>query len=81
MSNLTDCSHLHDQFRSRYRIDDWKAIGYFEDDDLLDINCYWLNFEPRSPIHHIALAVVYGLVFIVGTTSNITAAYILLRYL
>jgi len=51
-------------------ISHWKEAGLFVETDLNDINCYWLKFEPAPVIYHMALAVLFLLIFFVGSVSN-----------
>ncbi len=48
----------------------WKEAGFFVETDLNDINCYWLKFEPAPVIYHMALAVLFLVIFFVGSVSN-----------
>jgi len=48
----------------------WKEAGLFVETDLNDINCYWLKFEPAPVIYHMALAVLFLVIFFVGSVSN-----------
>lgn len=74
-----DCSLLRIRFRTIYPIDKWKSDGYFTEDDILDIDCYWMQFEPIKPTAHFILAILYVIIFIVGCTSNAIVIYILVR--
>ena len=76
-----DCSHLRIRFRTIYPIDKWKNDGYFTEGDLLDIDCYWMQFEPTKPAAHFILAILYVIIFIVGCTSNAIVIYVLLRFI
>ena len=51
-------------------ISHWKEAGLFVETDLNDINCYWLKFEPAPVIYHMALAVLFLVIFFVGSVSN-----------
>lgn len=75
-----DCQLLREKFASIYPISVWKTNGFFQDVDLLEINCHWLQFEPTKPSSHFLLAIVYVAVFVVGCVSNTLVVYILLRY-
>ena len=75
-----NCSLLRVRFRTVYPIDKWKSEGYFTDDDLLDIDCYWMQFEPITPAAHFILAILYVIIFIIGCTSNAIVIYILARF-
>lgn len=76
----TDCDWLRERFVSLYPISVWKSDGFFDDADLMDINCHWLQFEPTRPSAHFLLAIVYVVVFAIGCVSNMVVVYILLRY-
>ena len=73
------CEQLLEQFRLNYPIEQWKTEGFFTEDDLLDINCHWLQFQPQKPYSHFSLAVLYVFLFTVGSVSNVTVIYILVR--
>ena len=75
-----DCDWLRQKFVSLYPINVWKSDGFFDDADLMDINCHWLQFEPTRPATHLFLAAIYVVVFAVGCVSNVIVIYILLRY-
>lgn len=63
--------------RQAYLIDRWKTGGLFIDQDLDDINCHWLQFEPVPLVNHLLLAFVFFVVFLVGCFSNALVVYIL----
>lgn len=75
-----DCQLLRERFVRLYPISVWKTEGFFDDADLLEINCHWLQFEPPKPSAHFLLAIIYVGVFVVGCVSNTLVVYILLRY-
>lgn len=74
------CQLLRETFVSVYPVSVWKSEGFFDDADLLEINCHWLQFEPTKPSAHFLLAIIYVAVFVVGCVSNTLVVYILLRY-
>ena len=57
-------------------ISHWKQAGFFVEADLNDINCYWLQFEPPPVILHMALAVLFIVVFFIGSVSNGLVIYV-----
>lgn len=74
------CDQLRKQFVVLYPVEAWKSNGFFDDADLMDINCHWLQFKPARPAAHFMLAIIYAVVFVIGLVSNIAIVYILLRY-
>jgi len=56
--------------REAILISHWKESGLFVETDLNDINCYWLKFEPAPVIYHMVLAVLFLVIFFVGSVSN-----------
>lgn len=74
---LIDCDLLRQRFLSVYPVSMWKSNGFFEEKDLLDINCHWLQFEPIKPSSHFMLAIIYVIVFVIGSVSNTIVVYIL----
>ncbi|KAI9549944.1 hypothetical protein GHT06_005214 [Daphnia sinensis] len=72
------CDLLRKQFVVLYPVEAWKSNGFFDDTDLMDINCHWLQFKPARPAAHFMLAVIYTVVFVIGLVSNIVIVYILL---
>ncbi len=74
------CYHLRQNFNQIYPVKEWKEEGYFEDEDLMDIHCHWLQFEPVRPFVHFSLAILYVIFFIVGFLSNALVIFIILRY-
>ena len=81
-SNGTDatCSWLA-QYRSRHSdlIQRWKLNGFFDDDDFLDINCWWLQFEPAPLANHLILICIFIIILLVGCFCNALTLYILAR--
>lgn len=75
--NALNCSHLRLRFRSVYPVDVWMSEGFFTEQDLLDIDCYWLQFEPVKPTAHFSLVVLYVIIFTIGFFSNMLVIYIL----
>ena len=67
-------------FKEVYQVEQWKTGGFFDEQDLLDIPCHWLEFEPARPSVHSLLSIVYSFVFLVGFLSNISSIYIVVRY-
>lgn len=76
---IAECSILREQFVSQYPVEIWKSNGFFQDADLMAINCHWLQFEPTKPLAHFVLAAIYVVVFAIGSVSNVVVIYILLR--
>ena len=74
-------SSLLVRFRANYPIDEWKTEGFFKEDDLLEINCFWYQFNPIPITHHLLLGIIFILLFLVGSLSNATVIYILSRWL
>ena len=79
VSRSRNCDVLRQKFVSLYPVDLWKSEGFFDDTDLLDINCHWLQFEPIKPTAHLALAIIYISLFVVGVVSNALVIFILTR--
>lgn len=77
--NSSECPELVlNHFMEVYPMEQWKAEGFFENEDLLDIPCHWLAFEPTRPSLHYLLAVSYVIVFLVGFCSNAIGIYIII---
>lgn len=70
---------LVQHFVQFYPVDQWRKEGFFEDDHLLDIECHWMEFKPTRPIVHFLLAMIYAIVFFIGSLSNTLAIYIIIR--
>lgn len=67
------------RFQANYPIEEWKTEGLFKEDDLFEINCYWLQFNPMPVTNHFLLGVIFIIIFVVGSASNSTVIYILSR--
>ena len=78
-SVVSNCDFLRQRFKSHYPVDLWKSEGFYDDADLLDINCHWLQFDPVKPTAHFTLAFIYIGLFIVGAVSNALVIYTLVR--
>ena len=78
-SASVECDLKRQKFISVYPVDIWKSEGFFEDADVFIINCHWLQFEPIKPSIHLSLAIVYIVIFAIGSFSNVLVIYILLR--
>ncbi len=37
-----NCSYILQHFTEIYPVNQWKVEGFFEDADLLDIDCHWM---------------------------------------
>ncbi len=71
IANSSRCPWLQDYIsREANLISRWKEAGLFVEADLDDINCYWLQFEPAPVIYHMVLAVLFLVIFFVGSVSN-----------
>ena len=69
-----------DNFTAAYPVDRWEVEGWFDrQHDLLDINCYWMEFAPVRPSVHFGLAILYVIFFVVGFCSNALVIYTVLR--
>ncbi len=80
VENILNCpKHTVEHFKKVYPVEQWKRRGLFEDQNLLDIPCYWMGFEPTSPSVHYLLAFIYVIVFLVGFFSNSLVIYIMSR--
>lgn len=77
---LDHCSWLAGyQLRHSNLIKQWKESGFFQDDDILDINCFWLQFEPMSLINHFIVVCIFVVIMLMGTLANFISIYILAR--
>lgn len=74
---------IHGLFLSTYQVDRWESEGFFIKADLVDgwIDLHWMKFEPVKQSVHLALAIIYVLFFLVGSSSNALVLYIILRYI
>ena len=78
--NDVDCPWRQDYLsREANLISRWKEAGHFVETDLNDINCYWLKFEPAPVIYHMALAVIFLVIYFVGSVSNGLVIFIISR--
>lgn len=77
-----NCSCSIAEYRSRHSalVERWKLCGFFQDDDFLDINCHWLQFEPAPLVNHLVLFCIFVVILLVGCLCNAVAAYVLARY-
>jgi len=75
-----DCYHLRQRFIQVYPVEQWKEEGFFVDEDIMDIHCHWLQFEPVRPSVHFTLAVIYAIIFVIGFLSNALVIYVIVRY-
>ena len=75
------CPWLED-YRSNHSslIERWKLGGFFQDQDLIDINCHWLQFDPPPLLNHIVLIVLLSTILLTGCVANGITVYILARY-
>ncbi|EFX70796.1 hypothetical protein DAPPUDRAFT_346935 [Daphnia pulex] len=64
------------QLRHSAIIERWKLCGFFEDDDFLDINCHWLQFEPAPLVNHLLLVCIFVFILLTGCLCNIIVIYI-----
>lgn len=71
-----------EEYRWRHSaiIERWKLCGFFEDEDFLDINCHWLQFEPVPLINHLLLICLFIFILLAGCLCNFIVIYILARY-
>ncbi len=74
-----DCPQLLLNFQKVYPVEQWKAVGFFQDADLLNIDCHWMTFEPLEPSVHYSLAIIGFLIFLVGFFSNTLVIYTIVR--
>lgn len=73
------CPQLLLHFKKVYPVEQWKAVGFFQDEDLLDIDCHWMTFEPLEPSAYYTLAIIGVLVFFVGFFSNALVVFTICR--
>lgn len=66
-------------FKSKWPTEEWKQFGFFNDDYLLKINLFWLQFPPPSPSSHYFLAILYAIIMTVGVTGNFLVLIMYLR--
>lgn len=79
-SNSSGCPEIVlNHFTEVYPVEQWKAEGFFEDEDLLDIDCHWMKFDPIRPSVYYFMAIIYVIVFLIGFFSNIIPIYIISR--
>ncbi len=76
-SNSSECPKLVEHFKKVYPVEQWKTEGFFEDEDLLDIACHWLRFDPPRPSLHFLLAVIYIIIFLIGLLGNSLVIYVI----
>ena len=74
-----ECPQIIEHFKEVYPVEQWKKEGFFEDDDLLDIACHWMKFEPVRPSVHFLLFIVFNTIFVVGFSCNAFSIYIIVR--
>lgn len=74
-----NCDLLRQRFVSLYPVEMWKSEGFFDDEDLFNINCHWLKFDPIKPTTHLAMAILYIVIFAIGGLSNALVIYIIIR--
>lgn len=77
--NSSECSELVQYFKDVYPVKQWAAKGFFEENDLLDVDCHWLTFDPPQPSVHIWMAIIYIIIFAVGFVSNTFTIYVISR--
>lgn len=77
---LSSCPWLANyRFQQSALIERWKLCGFFQDQDFLDINCHWLQFEPAPLVNHLILVCIFILILLIGCLCNVIAVYILAR--
>lgn len=67
------------QFQYSSLIERWKLNGFFQEEDFLDINCHWLQFEPAPLVKHLILVCIFFLILVIGCFCNAVVVYILAR--
>jgi len=77
--NSSKCPEIVQQFKGVYPVEQWTKEGFFEENDLLDVDCHWLAFEPPHQSVHFSLAIIYVVIFLVGFFSNTFTIYIIAR--
>ena len=77
--NKTYCDWLREKFQRLHPISTWKEEGFFEDVDLMDISCHWLQFDPIRKSYHLFFSALLSILFAVGCVSNATVFYIIAR--
>lgn len=81
MANINSslCPELVQRFKDVYPLKQWAAEGFFEENDLLDVDCHWLKFDPPRPSVNFFLAIIYVIIFVVGFVSNSFTIYVIGR--
>jgi len=58
------CHQLFQNFTQIFQVEEWKMKGFFDDSDLLNINCHWMEFEPFEPFVYFTMSVIYTFVLL-----------------
>ena len=69
-SNAGHCPQLLQNFIIVYPVEQWKAVGFFQDSDVLDIDCHWMTFEPLESSAYFTLTIICVILFFTGFFSN-----------
>ncbi|VEN36409.1 unnamed protein product, partial [Callosobruchus maculatus] len=75
----TNVSYIVDRFKRNWAVDEWKQLGYFKEDQILDINIHWLKFDAPYDISFYALGTTYMLFIMVGFTGNLLVIFLFAR--
>ncbi|XP_050500384.1 opsin, ultraviolet-sensitive-like [Diabrotica virgifera virgifera] len=70
---------LIDRFKEVWAFDDWKNLGVFTEDYILDINFHWLKYDPPSNICFYASGVYYIFLMFIGVSGNFLVIFLFIK--
>nr|CAI5817364.1 unnamed protein product [Callosobruchus analis] len=75
----TNVSYIVERFKRTWAVEQWKQLGYFKEEQILDINIHWLKFDAPNDISFYALGTTYMLFIVVGFTGNLLVIFLFAR--
>lgn len=72
-------AELVKNFKSKYPVKVWAAVGFYDDTYLETVNSHWLQFEPADPLVHKMLGILYGIIMVIGCGGNLLVIVMFVR--
>lgn len=73
-------SAVVEKFKKNWPVEQWKRLGFFQEDIILEINVHWLSFRPPPTSSFYTVAVVYIFIAVLGFIGNFLVTLLFIRY-